>query len=213
MERKLSRQMRLALKIDVTNGAKVDDGIDVQSHQEQVLRSVRQMQTMQRVSRRLGGIEFMVWQLRYIGKDIWMAQGFTVLLVFTVLYRTIGQTMGNLPARYIPMLLGILAVLTLMVSIPFLQRPYKYRMYEIELATRISLPRILAADLALMTIGNLIVFTVGGILAHGGLEFPMARTWIYLCLPFLAAGGGCARIMKRTQNWEDVQVRIGVCEG
>ena len=217
MERKQYEDLRNALKIDVTAYEKVKDtgsrNKGMQSHREQVLVSVRRMQALHIPRKRIGFFEFMLRQIPFMGKDLWISQGFAALMVFGVLYLSLGGRHDYLSIRHIPLMLGVLAIVLVMTSVPLMLRSYRYCMYEIEMASRLSLSRLLLAELILLMAEDLAVFGLCAGISAGMAGLSAVRVTLYFLLPLLVAGTGCVQIIRKTGEWEEVSWRVGVCEG
>ncbi len=217
MDRKQYEELRNALKIDVKVCREAEDAKAaarrIQAQRERVLQSVRNLPAVQEPRKRIGFFEFMLRQIPFMGRDLWMSQGSAALLVFGVLYLSLCGDLAYLSIRHIPLMLGILAIMLVMTSIPLLLRPYRYQMHEIELASRQSLWKLLTAELILLMTEDLVVFGVSAGIATGIAGLSAVKVTLYFLLPLLIAGTGCAQLIRRTGGWEEVSQRIGLCEG
>lgn len=217
MDRKQYEELRNALKIDVKVCREAEDAKAaarrIQAQRERVLQSVRNLPAVQEPRKRIGFFEFMLRQIPFMGRDLWMSQGSAALLVFGVLYLSLCGDLEYLSIRHIPLMLGILAIMLVMTSIPLLLRPYRYQMHEIELASRQSLWKLLTAELILLMTEDLVVFGVSAGIATGIAGLSAVKVTLYFLLPLLIAGTGCAQLIRRTGGWEEVSQRIGLCEG
>ncbi len=217
MDRKQYEELRNALKIDVKVCREMEDtGVvarRMRAQRERVLQSVRDLPAVQMPKRRIGFFEFMFRQIPFMGRDLWMSQGSAALVVFGVLYLSLCGDLAYLSIRHIPLMLGILAIMLVMTSIPLLLRPYRYQMHEIELASRQSLWKLLTAELILLMTEDLVVFGFSAGIATGIAGLSAVKAAMYFLLPLFLAGTGCAQLIRRTGGWEEVSQRIGLCEG
>lgn len=136
---------------------------------------------------RITFLRFLTRQAVFIGWKIWMLQ-IPFLLVVSRVFAGVyegGET------RYLVKLLACLSVLVLMTALPFIYRSVHYRMQEVEGATRFSSVRLLMAKLAMIGIGDLLVF--GGIFAAVVWKTSLQAEHVFLslCFPFLFAASGC----------------------
>ena len=231
MKRKMYEELKEALQIDVSYGQEVCkkqapgqgertsaprnrlDACKKQAHREQVLTSVRNMQAVQKTKKRIGFAEFVFRQIPFMGKELWMTQGAAAAAMLGILYLAAGRDMRGLYTLHVPLLAGILAVVLVMVSVPVLLMSYRFQMYEVELVSRISLPRLLAAKMILLAIEYMavLVFSVG--MAAGMADVSVVRAALYFLLPLLAACTGCVQIIRLTDGWTETVQRGGMCEG
>ena len=132
--------------------------------------------------------EFLVGQLFYIEKWVWVLSG--MLMLFTIL--ACSRNTGNYPFALTPLLaVGILAETG---------RSYRWKMAELEYAARFSLRSIVLARMFLVglidTAGLLIVtFAV-----RSYLTYSLIRVFLYMMVPYLLAAflGSLYERKKRT---------------
>ena len=97
--------------------------------------------------------KFLAAQIKFVGWKIWLAQAIVVLcLSFLLVY--LGDYILNNP-RNGALLLCSISILVLMSAFPFIQRSVRYKMYEIETATRFSATKQLLAKLLIIGIGDI----------------------------------------------------------
>lgn len=183
------------------------------SHKERVVSEVHTMRLMQKKRERTGFFTFMLRQIPFMGRELWMMHGGIAAAMFGILYLTVNGDLNYLDIRHIPLLLGIAAIVLVMASVPLLLRPYRYRMYEIELASRISLPGLLLAELAVLAAEYIAVLLFCTGLSSGMAGLHIVSAVLYFLLPLSAAGMGCVQIMRRTGGWNEVSHRLILCEG
>lgn len=119
--------------------------------------------------------EFLAGQLGYIDKWIWVLSG--ALLVFIIW--CCSQNTGNYPFAMTPMLAGGMLVET--------GRSHRWKMDELEYASRFSLRSIVLARMFLIglidTAGLLIVIVV----VRSYLSYSLFRVFLYMMVPYLMA--------------------------
>lgn len=158
-----------------------------ESHLENTLCLVRQEACRKQKRKRISFTQFLTKQIKFMGWKIWITQGIFLCLLISVLSQFFGypispQTMAKL--------LFCLSVLVFITMIPYLYRCVRYQMQEIEAAARFSSTKLLMAKLIIIGIGDVSILC--GIFFTTILQtaLPAAYTVLYLCLPFLLAGGG-----------------------
>lgn len=210
MKQKMFGELGNALKIDVGSGGKSNENGE---HKEKVLLSVQNTLAVRPPKKRIRFLEFMLRQIPFMGRKFWTAQGAAAFAMSGILYLSAAGELERLSVRHIPPLMGILAVMLVMSSIPFILMPYRYQMYEIEMVSRISLSRLLMAKMTLLAAEYVIVFVCSAGALTGTVNLSMARLAFYFGLPLLAACTGCVQIIRHTDKWKEASQRAGVCEG
>lgn len=208
MDRKLCGQLKAALKAERFYA---EDARAL--HKEKVLRAVRQAQRNGREAGRIGFGAFLLRQIPFMTRGVWLTQGGIAGLVFLLLSYALRGSDPMLGVRHVPVLAGILAVGLVMAAVPFLLRSFQYRMYEVEMVTRMSGFRLLLANLILVAAGSAAGMSFCGALLIKGTEVPGLMILLYFFLPFVVSGGGCALILGCFQNAEAAARGTGVCEG
>lgn len=177
MRKTLEKELAAALK------AKLPENTN--AHKEQMLESIRQMQALKQRGRKIGFIRFLLRQVPFVAKKLWAMQGLMAMAVFVVLYSTLDGDLGYLGIRHIPALLGGLAVSQIMLAIPFMQRSFQYRMYEIEASTRLSYTSLIMANMILMAAGSMAVFSICAVVTSIGLKLPGMDMMLYFLLSLI----------------------------
>lgn len=184
---------------------------------QQVIQAVRQEALKRRPRRRISFLEFLLRQIPFMAKGLWLIQGGITAVTVLLLYRTLGGDFPLMGIRHIPLLAGMLAVSLVMTGAPFLVRSYQCRMYEVEMVSRMSLAGVLAADLILAAAGSVVTFGVcGALMAQGMALVQNGSGWmivLYFFLPFALSGSGCALILQNVRSGEEAARGLGFCEG
>ena len=113
MKRKMYEELREALQIDTAQCQKAlnrgvsEQETDAWTHKEQLLMSVRNMESVKPKKERIGFLEFMVRQIPFIGKPLWITQGIAAFAVSGILY----LAPNDISIRHIPLFVGTLAVM------------------------------------------------------------------------------------------------------
>lgn len=205
--------MRKALEKELTKALKTELPEDGGAHKEQVLKSIRRMQALDQRGRKIGFIRFLLRQIPFVGKQLWAMQGIMTIAVFAVLYSTLDGNLEYLGIRHIPALFGGLAVLQIMMTVPFMQRSFQYRMYEIEASTRLAYSSLVMANIILMAAGSIAAFFLCAVLVAKGFKLPGMDMALYFLLPFLVSGSGCFWILYRSGRSGNQALGTEICEG
>lgn len=143
---------------------------------------------------------FFLWsQLRFTGMRVWGGQAAVLLLLcFMVNFSLNGlRAAGDMPRVFC--LLGIAAAASAMTGIPCVCRSLRYRMYEMECASRISWIGLQAARLLLAGTGNAVMLAVLFGIARFKETLPIDGA-IYMILPFTLVWAGSFFIIKRSRG-------------
>lgn len=175
----------------------------------EVNRMAKSILTERRARRRIGFGAFLRRQVRFIYCKIWLMQACLLLLLCTALeipVQIFAMSDTGFMARCIAYFLCCLSVLVLFSAVPFIYRSIRYTMHELELTTRFSSMRLLAARLLAIGIGNVALLL-------GVLFFTVIRTslridnvLLYILLPYLAAACGLLYLLG---HFPAEKLRIG----
>lgn len=199
MKRMTKKQLEDFLKTTSQKAVSgIEEGMRPKKAEEINVRA-RDILAQKRIRRRIGFMEFLRRQIRFIYCRIWLVQACMLMFLCTflevpvhVLYM---RDTGSM-TRYTAFLLCCMSVLVLFLAVPFLYRSIHYTMHELELTTRFSSVRLLAARMLAIGAGNVILLL-------GLLIFTVIRTslridsvLLYLLLPYLAAACGLLYLLR-----------------
>ena len=184
MNKKFQSELQAALK------SQPDMQIS-EEHLIQTMRKTRMAYQSRKQRERIRYPAFLLRQVRFVGATVWLLQGFLLLCAFWLFGLGDMGNVSNLAPRHLPVLLGCFAVFIAMTSIPFIGRSAQYRMLETEMATRISIPKLLLTRIFIIGIGNVLLLTVSFLLASTKAEFGVGSVALFLLLPYLIACCGC----------------------
>jgi len=156
---------------------------------------------------------FLVRQLRYTGPAIWILQGIVLLAVYCIInvvyggkyvplsgYITAGQYYQISQAAGIMPVLCCCAILICMSGIPLIRRAMKYRMSELELSTRASMPWLLFACFIIVGASNLAALALVAVFAEKAYSMGASSIAAYMLLPYLIACCGCVFISGKVRR-------------
>lgn len=142
--------------------------------------------------RRIPFSRFLVKQIGFTWRNLWILQGIFLMILRILLARFYRDAI--MPLHLIK-ILACLSILILISALPLLYRSVRYRMQEIEAASRFSGVRLLLARLIVIGIGDACL--LAGIFITTVLKtiLPAGSVAFFLCFPFLLAGGGCLYLL------------------
>jgi hypothetical protein len=193
----MNKQLRSKLQAALKNQPALQIS---EEHLKQTIQATRIAYQNRRQQERIRYPAFLLRQVRFIGAPVWLLQGFLLLCACWVFGSAVTGTVSDLAPRHLPVLLGCFAVFISMTSIPFIGRSAHYQMLEIEIATRVSLPKLLLARILIIGIGDTLLLTVSFLLAKIRADYSAEYIAIYLLLPYLIACCGCLFIQIYTRG-------------
>lgn len=125
----------------------------------QTLRQARLEQKMKTERKRIGFWRFFLSQIRYVGYRVWIVQLVTLVFAGGVLINLCRDALFLTPKR-IAMLMCEAAMLVFLTGVPIIYRTYRFKMQEVEAASRFSLSKILLARLAIVGAGDMVMIGV-----------------------------------------------------
>ncbi|MDD3833445.1 MAG: hypothetical protein PHR18_06040 [Oscillospiraceae bacterium] len=171
-----------------------------EEHLIQTMREARIAYQNRRHRERIRYSVFLLRQVRFVSAPVWLLQGLLLLGAFWLFgFADIGG-FSNFAPRHLPVLLGCFAVFIAMTGIPFIGRSVQYKMLETEMATRISIPKLLLARIIIIGIGNTLLLKVSFLLASTKAELGTGSIAFYLLLPHLIACCGCLFIQAHAHS-------------
>lgn len=127
---------------------------------------------------------FLKLQIKFTGWRVWGMQSLILLIIY-ILFETSKHILLVRNGRYIAFYLCCLAVLTMLTALPIISRTFKYKMYEIEMSSKISNGKLLMANLVIVAIGNIVMLCTILWLSSLNTSLSQGRILVYLLLPYL----------------------------
>lgn len=162
------------------------------THFETTLLLARKEACQRKLRKRISFPQFLARQIKFTGRKIWAVQGVLLLLVSRMLSRFYGY---HITLQTVIKLLFGLSVLVLMTILPFLYRSVRYRMQEVEAASRFSCTKLLLAKIIVVGAGDISILGAVFLTTTMQTSLPAGSAFLYLCFPFLLAGSACLYIL------------------
>lgn len=159
---------------------------------------------------RIGFGGFLLRQVRFSGLKIWLLQGVLLCLLRMVLSFTYGS-LRAVNREKIPLLLCYISVLIVMTAVPFLWRSLRYRMFETEIATRMSIGRLTGAWLLLAGLGDAVVLSFVFWYTVRSTAISRSGAVLYLLVPFLLAAAGLCYLLGHVKPERFCAGCAGMC--
>lgn len=181
-----------------------------QAHLDETVRLCRRAYAARRPMRRIGTLELIAGQLRFVARPIWTMQAAVLLVMGYALHMA---AVSDHAARHVPAFLSLTAVLFAMTLLPFYGRARRYKMRELESAARISYARLILAKLCAVGAGDAVCLSAVTALSLGTLTEPLHAVLVYTVLPFLLTCSGSLFLLNRLREEYGVFVSAGLGMG
>lgn len=141
---------------------------------------------------RISFTRFLAKQIRFTGGKIWLVQGIFLFVMSLLIPRFYEDsvTLQQMIKRLV-----CLSILIFMTALPLLYRSVRYRMQEIEAASRFSGAKLLLARLIVIGIGDICLLTGIFISTICKTLLPADSVFFCLCFPFLLSGSVCLYLL------------------
>lgn len=195
----------------VSDILKLKPGLDFdQEEKEMRIQRIMNLAAFNGKKERIGFGNFLVRQISYTGWKIWLAQGIFVAVFWILFFGSRASDMAEIArliGRNLPFFFGMIAVAQVMILIPFLERAFRYQMYEMECATRFSCSGMLGACLIYGTIGIAGIFGLCMAFAAGYKNVSAGAVALYFLVPLFVSCNGCMAVLRNMIK------QCGVAEG
>lgn len=151
---------------------------------ENTIYLARQQITQKQKRGRIPFGQFLLKQVRYVGWQLWTAQGLMLLIFDRMLIQLYTERFWDSPIS-VARLLFCVSTLVAMMALPMLYRSRKYRMQEIEACSYFSCAKLLMAKLAAIGIGDVLLLTGMSLMTIVRTSMQVGNLTFYLLLPFL----------------------------
>ncbi len=142
--------------------------------------------------KRISFAHFLRKQIGLTGRKIWLVQGISLFVLSILIPRfyTDAITLHQMIKRLV-----CLSILIFMTALPLLYRSVRYRMQEIEAASRFSGAKLLLARLIVIGIGDICLLTGIFMITIFKTLLPADSVVFCLCFPFLLSGSVCLYLL------------------
>lgn len=156
--------------------------------------------------RRIGVPEMVMSQIRFIAAPIWVLQAVIVLCMCLMLH--LASAAENFEADG-PALLSMSSVFVAMSVLPFHGRSRRFKMCEIEGATRASHGKLILAKLCVLGLGDAICLAALSWVSAGLLTGVAGLVLSCIVLPFLLCCTGVLFILDRARGEQGMLIALG----
>lgn len=171
-----------------------------EDHLAETIQLTRIAYKNRRQRERIGYGAFLLRQVRFVGVPVWLLQGAALFFMLWFLGAVLDGDVRYVEIRHLPPLLCSFAAMIAMPGIPLIGRSAQYRMLEMEMATRISLRRLLLARLLIVSAGGVLALGIALLLINAVTELTAGSILVYLLLPYLIVCCGGMFIQSRAHD-------------
>ncbi|MCM1388658.1 MAG: hypothetical protein NC231_15125 [Bacillus sp. (in: Bacteria)] len=152
---------------------------------------------------------FLKRQVRFVGWKIWLMQSVLLcaLYAFFSVY-AVGYMMVNI--RYIAYFLCCLSVLVILSAAPVFYCSIRYTMYEVEIASRFSMIRLLLAKIIIIGAGDAVLLTLFLWITVFRTGIKAESALLYILFPALVSGAGVLYLLGHTPAGRFQRESIGL---
>ena len=179
-------------------------------HMKETIWLVRKEIAKKAERRRLSFWKFLVIQIRFIGWKIWTIQ----MIILGIIYLCMTEFFGRYymeHAEDLPRILMVLAIVVLMIIIPFLYQSFRYKMQEVEAVTYFSSVQLMMARLFIVAIGDGVLLWSIYVMVDANSVIPKMIIFLCLSIPFFVAGNGCLFMVRYLKPEKFLQGSISLC--
>lgn len=148
---------------------------------------VEEISEEKRARRRIGFLAFLRRQMRFIYWKIWLVQGGMLFLLYGIFMSLFDSFFAR---RQTPFFLCCFSILIMLSAVPILYRSTRYTMYEVELASRFSMIKLLVAKLLAIGTGNMVLLGTVLFLTVLKTTMQIESALLYIIVSYLAAASG-----------------------
>jgi hypothetical protein len=149
------------------------------------------------LSKQVGFWEFIVMQMRFIGRWVWLLQA-ALLLVF--LYLLSRYRFEKIDMQPVFLLFSSIAPLVAFIGFPEILKSYAHNMEEIETCTRFSMRKLMGARMLILGLTDLCSLTIMLAVSTAGNASLIVRMILYLFVPFNLTCCACMTVLDHVRN-------------
>ena len=176
-------------------------GLDLDEEEKEMrIQKIVDLAVFNKKKGRIGFGSFLVRQISYTGWKIWLAQGIFVAVFWILFFGSRTSDMAEIAGiigRNLPLFFGMTAVAQVMILIPFLERSFRYQMYEMECATRFSCAGMLGICLIYGAVGIAGIFGMCMAFAAGYTTVSAGAFALYFLVPLFVSCNGCMAVLRK----------------
>lgn len=147
--------------------------------------------------------EFLLNQLCYIRKRVWIASALIILLGWMIAFRLPVFQYRNTDELKISSISATLPFLA-MIIITEVYRSLAYRMVELEGSCRFSFPQIVMARISILGVVSSVVIILLLIFINRVSAYSLMQTILYVMMPYLVVCAACLWLLNRTQGLDGI---------
>ena len=163
---------------------------------------------------------FLIRQIPFIGWKMWSIQALVMISAVVFFYGTDAGTVDVtwlLAGRRLAFLVGALGTVMAMIGIPYVMQSFRYRMYEMEKATKHGLAGILLSRMIVLSAGDLVTVLLCMFVISSKNYASAGMVLLWYLAPLFLTGSFCAGWMQKIEAKLDMEDQasgcIRICEG
>ena len=187
---------------------------------EKIMEMSKADRLSERKKARTGFTEFLIRQIPFIGWKMWSIQALvmiTALIFFCGTDRGAVDMTWLLTGRQLAFWVGALGTVMAMIGIPYVMQSFRYRMYEMEKATKHGLAGMLLSRMIVLSAGDLVTVLLCMFVISSKNYASAGMVLLWYLAPLFLTGSFCAGWMQKIEAKLDMEDQasgcIRICEG
>lgn len=187
---------------------------------EKIMEMSKADRLSERKKARTGFTEFLIRQIPFIGWKMWSIQALVMVSAVVFFYgtdRRAENVTWLFTGRRLPFLVGALGTVMAMIGIPYVMQSFRYRMYEMEKATKHGLAGMLLSRMIVLSVGDLVTVLLCMFVISSKNYASAGMVLLWYLAPLFLTGSFCAGWMQKIEAKLDMEDQtdgyIQICEG
>ena len=163
---------------------------------------------------------FLIRQIPFIGWKMWSIQALVMITAVVFFYGTDRRAVDVtwlFTGKRLAFLVGALGTVMAMIGIPYVMQSFRYRMYEMEKASKNGFARMLFGRMIVLSVGDLITVLLCMFVVSSKNYASAGMVLLWYLVPLFLTGSFCAGWMQKIEARLDMEDQtsgcIQICEG
>lgn len=193
----------------------------LQISEEKKSEQIRKIMEMSQIDRltekkraRIGFTEFLIRQIPFIGWKMWSLQALVVITAVVFFYGTDRRAVDVtwlFMGRRLAFLVGALGTVMAMIGIPYVMQSFRYRMYEVEKASKNGFVWMLLSRMIVLSVGDIITVLLCMFVVSSKNYASAGMVLLWYLAPLFLTGSFCVGWMQKIEAKLDMEDQTSGC--